>query len=128
MIKTSFKIPFYNVSVTLVQVEGKEDAEPVAELLRKNKIRDDDNYTYNGILRDATNGGDTCRDLEHKRILVLFYRMENERLRDEIYSHEKRHIEDRILEFFGVNDIESAGLLAGYLGGKFYDFKQLQNK
>lgn len=48
--------------------------------------------------------------------------MEDNTHRAEIYSHEKRHIEDRVLDFFSVNNIESAGLLAGFLGEKFYEF------
>lgn len=126
MTKIQFKIPFYNTTVILVQVEGKQDADASVALMRRWKIEDDDNYDYNGIVNGAMNGGTTYRQMNQKRIFVLFYPFESDRIKEEVYSHEKRHIEDRILEFFGVNDIESAGLLAGYLGAKFYDFKQLQ--
>ena len=51
--------------------------------------------------------------------------MKNERTRANVYSHEKRHIEDRVLQYASVDDIESAGLLAGFLGEKFYDFDKL---
>lgn len=128
MTKIQFKIPFYNTNVILVQVEGKQDADSVLAVMKRWKIEDDDNYDYNGIVNGALNGGTTYRQMERKRIFVLFYPFESERTKEDVYSHEKRHIEDRILEFFGVNDIESAGLLAGYLGAKFYDFKQLQKK
>lgn len=49
---------------------------------------------------------------------------ENESQREEVYAHEKRHIEDRIMKWASVDDIESAGLLAGFLGTKFYEFKK----
>ena len=54
--------------------------------------------------------------------------MSSEKNRDNCYSHEKRHIEDRVLEWYSVNDIESAGLLAGFLGEKFADFEKMQKK
>ena len=128
MTKIQFKIPFYNTTILLVQTEGRQDANAVIALMKHWKIEDDDNYDYLGLVNGAVNGGTTYRQMNSKRIFVLFYPFENDRIKDEVYSHEKRHIEDRILEFFGVNDIESAALLAGYLGAKFYDFKQLQIK
>lgn len=116
-----FQLPYYKVDITLLQIEGKEDENDVAELLKSIDAKDPE-YTLYGIRRGAINGGDTYRDLNNKRIVVLFYPMEDNTHRAEIYSHEKRHIEDRVLEFFNVNDIESAGLLAGFLGEKFYEF------
>ena len=121
MKKYEFQLPYYKVDVTLLQVEGKKDENYVAQLL-KSIDAEDTEYTLEGIRRGAVNGGDTYRDLNNKRMVVLFYPMEDNIHRAEIYSHEKRHIEDRVLEFFGVNDIESAGLLAGFLGEKFYEF------
>lgn len=127
MKKIEFQIPFYKVDVTLLQVEGKEDEKDAAELL-KSMDAEDSEYTLDGIKRGAVNGGETYRDLNNKRMAVLFYPMEDNAYRAEIYSHEKRHIEDRVLEFFGVNDIESAGLLAGFLGEKFYEFWEIVTK
>ena len=121
MKKYEFQLPYYKVDVTLLQVDGKEDESRVAEILKSMDAKDPE-YALDIIRRGAVNGGDTYRDLNNKRMLVLFYPMEDNTHRAEIYSHEKRHIEDRVLEFYGVNDIESAGLLAGFLGEKFYEF------
>ena len=121
MKKLNFQLPLYKVDITLLQIESKKDEGYVAELL-KSIDADDPEYTLDGIRRGAVNGGDTYRDLNNKRMIVLFYPMEDNTHRAEIYSHEKRHIEDRVLEFYGVNDIESAGLLAGFLGERFYEF------
>ena len=121
MKKMEFQLPYYKVDVMLLQVEGKEDENDVAELL-KSMDAEDPEYALDGIRRWAVNGGDTYRDLNNKRMVVLFYPMEDNTHRAEIYSHEKRHIEDRVMEFYGVDDIESAGLLAGFLGEKFYEF------
>ena len=128
MIKFNFKIPLYYVDVTLAQVESVKDAEAVESILRN--IKTDKEYlddTVNAIKRDCRNGGDTYRNLNLKKVVVIFYKMSSVRERDNCYSHEKRHIEDRVLEWYSVNDIESAGLLAGFLGEKFGEFVRKQS-
>ena len=129
MVKISFKIPLYYVDVMLVQVESADDAEEVGTLLRN--IKADREYaedTVNAIKRGCTNGGDTYRNLDLKKVVVIFYKITSERERNNVYSHEKRHIEDRVMEWYGVNDIESAGLLAGFLGEKFGEFEKRVRK
>ena len=127
MKKMEFQLPYYKVDITLLQIESEKDADEVSVLFNSMNIKDAE-YTIDGIKQGAVNGGDTYRDLNHRRIVVLFYPMEDNVRRAEIYSHEKRHIEDRVLEFFDVNDIESSALLAGFLGEKFYEFWKLVNK
>lgn len=126
MVKFTFRIPLYKIDVTLVQVEDKSDSKLVNSLLRSIKAREEDiSDVIAGIERGCFNGGETFRAFDMKRMLVIFYVMKDERTRAEIYSHEKRHIEDRVLQWASVDDIESAGLLAGFLGEKFYDFDKL---
>lgn len=36
------------------------------------------------------------------------------------YNHEKRHIEDRVLEYCGITDIEASAYLAGYISKFMY--------
>ena len=125
MIRSDFKIPLYGVDVTLVQVEGVGDAEAVESILRN--VKADKEYavdTVNGVKRGCCNGAETYRNLDLKKVVVIFYKITSERERDNVYSHEKRHIEDRVMEWYGVNDIESAGLLAGFLGEKFGEFRK----
>lgn len=123
MEKLDFQIPLYKIDVTLVQVESKEDESAVTELLESIGAEDEDiECTINYIKRGVVDGGDTYRNFERKCIIVVFYLMEDDISRAEVYSHEKRHVEDRVLEFCGVDDIESAALLAGFLGEKFYEF------
>ena len=121
-----FKIPLYKIHVTLVQAEDKKEAEDVRKVFKANHIdKDSIEDIVAGVARGGCNGGDTFRDFRYKRMFVFFYPYESDAIRAEVYSHEKRHIEDRVLEYFGVNDIESAGLLAGFLGEQFYKFWQL---
>lgn len=127
MKQMEFQLPYYKVDITLLQTESENDADEVSTFLKSMDVEDPE-YTLDVIRRGAVNGGNTYRDLNNKRIVVLFYPMENNTHRAEIYSHEKRHIEDRVLKFFGVDDIESAGLLSGFLGEKFYEFWKIVTK
>ena len=122
----TFVVPFYEVKVMLYQVEGKEDAPKIGRVLKRIKC-DKDVYDdiVSGVERGAVNGGETFRDLRQKLMVIIFYEWGSEDKKTEIFAHEKRHVEDRILQFFGVNDIESAGMLAGFLGVKFRKFEQL---
>lgn len=121
-----FKIPLYKIHVTLVQAADKSEHEDVRKVLVRNHIdKSSIEDIVDGVRRGGCNGGDTFRDFRYKRVFVFFYPFDSDTARAEVYSHEKRHIEDRVLEYFGVNDIESAGLLAGFLGEQFYKFWKL---
>ena len=41
------------------------------------------------------------------------------------YAHEKRHIEDRILDICNIKDEETAGYIAGYLAPYFEELKDM---
>lgn len=124
-----FNIPLYGVHVDLVQVETKDDKDGVIRSMRAIKCQQEFiNEIGDAIERGYYNGGDTFRDMNLRKILVIFYRMEDEETRAEVYAHEKRHIEDRVMQWASVDDIESAGLLAGYLGRMFYRFNNIVNK
>ena len=116
-----FKIPLYKVTVDLIQIEDKNDVEPVKAYFNENRIEPIEEVLDN-IAKDACDGGETYRLLSKRQMTVLFYQFSSDIEKANIYAHEKRHMEDRILEYFDVNDIESAAILAGYLGEKFYAF------
>lgn len=123
MITYKFDIPIYDIRIDLIQVENKEDANGVVRFMRAIKCQQEfiDEVTEY-IKRGCFNGGETFRNFDLRKMLIIFYPMENEETRAEVYSHEKRHIEDRVMQHESVDDIESAGLLAGFLGRQFYKF------
>ena len=126
MKKMYFKIPIYGVKVTLVQAVDKSEADDVERILKSNHVSGEfiDDIVA-AVRRGACNGGDTFRNFRYKSVFVFFYPFQSDDDMAETYAHEKRHIEDRVLEHFGVDDIESAGLLAGFLGRQFYKFWKL---
>lgn len=123
MITYKFDIPIYDIRIDLIQVENKEDANGVVRFMQTIKCQQEfiDEVTEN-IKNGYVNGGETFRNFDLRKMLIIFYPMENEETRAEVYSHEKRHIEDRVMQHESVDDIESAGLLAGFLGRQFYKF------
>lgn len=126
MKRINFKVPFYNVTITLVKAEKADDYQEIKKTLKHCHIEEESlNDIADAVKNGASNGGDTFRDFRYKRMLVFFYPFDNEDDKIEVYGHEKRHVEDRIMEYFGVDDVESAGMLAGFLSVKFHKFMLL---
>lgn len=129
MKKLKFHIPIYDFDVTLVQTESKSDIDSVLAIMRSIKCPQEYlDSVKDYIERGCYGGGDTFYNFDIKAMVIVFYNFKTESSRWEVYSHEKRHIEDRILQHSNVDDIESAGLLAGFLGRKFYEFMNIVKK
>ena len=116
-----FQIPIYKVDVLVIQIEGAQDLDRVKALCTSNDIEMTETFERN-IVQEFKNGGDTYRNLDKRRIILFLYPFDDMRERANIIAHEKRHIEDRVLNYFGVDDVESAAMLAGYLGEEFFNF------
>lgn len=121
MKKKKIKIPIYNIDVTVIEVENKYDADSVCKEVESicTEIEYIDTIRR-AIENEEHDGGETIRNLLLRKVLVIIYECSSKKTRREIIGHEKRHIEDRILEFFNINDIESAAMLAGFLSSKLY--------
>lgn len=121
----TFKVPIYGQTITLIQVDGKDDADAIVPILKNHKLTQEhiDDVLEN-ISKGVFNGGDTFRNFQIERLLVVFYVMKTPYQRANVYSHEKRHLEDRILEWANINDIEASAFLAGFLGEKFFEFQK----
>lgn len=115
------KIPIYDYTVLFADIEGKQDDEPMAKVLKELNI-DGENYVdvINAIKTEATNGGDTYRNMIMKKLLVILYPCKSEPMRRNILAHETRHIVDRIMEWINVNDIEASAYLQGWLAERIY--------
>ena len=121
MKKTEFKIPIYDFDVTILEVESKEDKAEVNTILSNlipNKESIDEVLGY--IEDGSMNGGDTFRNLLHRKFVVVLYPFKDIETRREVINHEKRHIEDRVLEYCGISDIEASAYLAGYISKFMY--------
>lgn len=115
------KIPIYDYTVLFADIEGKQDDEPMAKVLKELNI-DGDNYAdvINAIKTEATNGGDTYRNMRMKKLSVILYPCKSEAMRRNILAHETRHVVDSIMEWINVNDIEASAYLQGWLAERIY--------
>lgn len=125
MIVKTFNIPIYDTKVTLCQIISQSDFPKVKKLIKVLNVESELLKDIQENIENANlDGGVTLTDMSIRRVIVLFYNMSSYLTQEEVYSHEKRHIEDRILNWVNVDDIESAGLLAGWLAKQFFKFKE----
>lgn len=116
MKKIEFNIPIYDFDVTILEIESKEDKDEVNTILSNFIINKESiNEVLSYIEDGSMNGGDTFRNLLHKKFIVILYPCKDIETRREVINHEKRHIEDRILKHCGISDIEASAYLAGYI-------------
>lgn len=65
---------------------------------------------------NGMNGGVTYTNYSVKKTWIIVFPCTTEAKRFQVINHEKRHAEDDILKLCNINDAETAGYLAGYLG------------
>lgn len=121
MKKIVFNIPIYDFDVTILEVQQKEDSREVCDMLHT--ISEDESsisQVAEYIVNEDMNGGDTFRNMPMKQFIVVIYPCRDEQTRREIINHEKRHIEDRIIQYCGIDDIEASAYLAGYISKFMY--------
>lgn len=121
MIKKNIHIPLYDFNITYLEVESKSDVSDVRKEMNKlNANKEQIEEVLDNIINDRRDGGETFRNLNLKKFLIIIYRCSNERKRRNVINHEKRHIEDRILKYIGISDIEASAYLAGFLSEYMY--------
>lgn len=120
---TSFKIPIYDFKVTILQIESPKDWKEALVYFKNMKLEEESIYgEQDSITRGCTNGGSTYRNYDLREFLVVFYPMTDKNSLYNIYGHEKRHIEDRLMEWGNINDIEAPAFIAGFLNERFVKF------
>lgn len=114
-------IPIYEIDLYFVSIDGPEDSDIVAPFLKRGGVEQKDIEERVEMIReDKFNGGATIYNFGQKKVTILLHRVTDHKTRIRILGHEKRHAEDRILNACGVDDIEAAGYLAGFLTEKLF--------
>lgn len=123
MIIKNFTIPIFDIRVRLIETERNTKLNELKKHL--DWIRPEINLREmieDKIKDEAYNGGVTIFNQSSHEFLVLIYRPTSIKNRLNIIGHEKRHVEDGILDHCNIDDIETAGFLAGFLTEKMlYD-------
>lgn len=114
-------IPIYDFRLDLLEVENSDDVVLLAKFFKSVRLDDEISLEILDAVKNGdVDGGWTISNFGLKRILVVLLKMRTEAQRRKVLAHEKRHVEDDILEHASVNDKEAAGYLAGYLGKFMY--------
>ena len=124
MKKLKFAVPLYDIDVTLLQVEGKDDENAVLDECKQYNISEEiGEELHDTISNDRCDGASTFWNGGLHVAVIVFYRMESTKRKGVCYSHEKRHLEDKILKFCGIDDGEAAAYLAGFLSEYFDELR-----
>jgi hypothetical protein len=119
----TFNIPMLDFKIKLIQITSKKDYIQVKKHEWLQDIPDEDREEiFQNVKEDVCDGACVLRNLNMKQLIVVFYRFESEEKRVNVYAHEKRHVEDRIMEYLHIEDFEAAGYLAGFLAVEFNKF------
>lgn len=122
-------IPLYDIDLYLIQLESYNDVDDkvFSELY---SVLGHDYYTnlVKEITEDKPVGGaNTIYSPGDKAGVVVFNPPENRDRSIATYGHEKRHIEDDIINHVGIEGLEAAGYLAGFLTIWFVELFILSN-
>lgn len=121
MKKIKVKVPMYDYDVTWLEIESVQDKEKVFQEMKNLKCNKEDmDDVIDNIEKECMDGGSTFRNMDMKKFLIIIHPCKNEEMRRCVVNHEKRHIEDRLLQHCNVDDIEAAAYLAGYLSKYIY--------
>jgi uncharacterized membrane-anchored protein len=96
-------IPIYDFRLDLLEVENSNDVALLARFFKSVRLDEDITLEILNAIKDGdVDGGWTISNFGHKRILVVLLKMRSEEKRREVLAHEKRHVEDDILEHASV--------------------------
>lgn len=114
-------VEIYHHKIKLIEVNKKDKYSKLEEILYQYNLPSDtlNDIKYN-IENKCINGGWTISSMSRRLSLVIILPCSNKESRRDVINHEKRHIEDDILEHCGVNDKEASAYLAGYLSKYMY--------
>lgn len=113
-----FKVDIFDWDIAFIKLNKRDKANDVIDVFKDMKISNDEieKYLKETIDEDGQfDGGDHFWNAPKRVSIIVLYPIVNLNKND-VICHEKRHVEDRILEHCGVEDIETAAYLAGFLG------------
>lgn len=119
MLHFSFNIDIFDFCVHYAQVDTVEDIDEF-EKVYKRIFRESISEEIKEDLDSRLTGGYHIFSRHLKTSFILVYNPGDFCTMINALTHEKRHVEDTILEFLGIEDFETAGYLAGFLTQKLF--------
>ena len=117
MITKEIYVPIYSYMVRYVEIEDFSYGEKrrVLSYMRNNGYGDFEESIRSKIDEKIAGAGTTYSNNSRSEICILIYPQPSKERRFETIMHEKRHCEDFIIERLGVDDMEAAAYLSGWL-------------
>lgn len=112
-----FTVPLFNFDVTVIEVAEDDNIEKVLKACKLKGTKFHSEIKEN-LESGYYDGAQFIYNMKAGRGLILIYHHKTKNGRLVSLGHEKRHLEDKILEYHGIEDYESAAMLAGYLTEK----------
>lgn len=126
MKRYNFYIPIYDFKAVLLYAENREDEPVVVRALKQFHCTQADIEEIGRNIREDCFDGAITLSHKHRHMFVcVFYPINSKERFIVCRDHEKRHIEDRVAEYCGVEDFEAIAYLAGFLGSHFNKFEQI---
>lgn len=116
------KVPIFNHTLSIFEVEKSKDADKLIKELKNLNIiesKEDESEIYASVENEC-DGATTYYRRSDCTLVVVIYKQCDSNRRREVLAHEKRHCEDHILEHLGINDRETAAYLAGWLAKEVF--------
>ena len=111
-----FKIRIYDWDVYYIEAENSKDSKRINKKLIhigvSKKIR---KIHVNNIAGGAKDGGVHIYDVHKRQSTIIIYETTSHKEKMDILCHEKRHVEDRIIDHLSLGGTEAGAFIAGYI-------------
>jgi len=125
MKKLKFNIDIYKWNVTLLIIESEKDCDSVDKILSPFAVDPDyKNEILSDIKDNVKDGGLHLHKNSARKSIIILNEMTSLQMAEIILSHEKRHLEDAILQTCNIDDKEAAAYLAGHITEKILQYQK----
>lgn len=115
------KVDVYRWKVDVIELSNKDTFDDVQKVIQKYKLGKEITDTIKKEMKEnCRDGGYTFTKYGKWQSVIFLYKMSSKKIRRNILNHEKRHVEDDIVQYLGINDKEAVAYLAGYLSENIY--------
>jgi len=121
MKKTEFNISMYDWDITFLEEINKKDIPELRSILKKLEVvQEHIKEIVDEVKSEPVDAGFHVFYTGKRRSIVLLMGIASEKSRRNILAHEKRHLEDRIIEYCGLECRESFAYLSGEIAEYLY--------
>ena len=118
MIYKKFRLDYFDWDIHFLEVQSKEDLPEIKKIFKKLNISG--KPIFKEVKKDYQGGGWHICDNLKGWSMIFIYRQVKKAKRFQDISHEKRHMEDNLLQWFNIKDSESSAMLSHNIAKLIY--------